>query len=70
MDVSSCGHDAVLDGRTIYHVTVSLFPNWMGSPQERFYELAGDRLHRRTGPMLLRESEPRAHLIWQWASAP
>jgi hypothetical protein len=30
--------------RVIHHVVLSLFPNWVGSDQQRRVELAGDRL--------------------------
>lgn len=62
--VSYSGPYEVLAGRLVHHVEVSLFPNWVGGSQERFYELEDDRLRLSTAPMLLSGSEQQAHLIW------
>lgn len=62
--VSYSGPYEVLDRRVVHHVEVSLFPNWVGGSQERFYELEEDRLRLSTAPMLLGGSEQQAHLIW------
>lgn len=49
----------------IHHIEASLFPNWTGSHQERFFEFSGDRLILRTPPMLMLGSEVTGQLIWQ-----
>ena len=36
----------------IHHVEGSLFPNWEGGPQKRFFELKGNRLKLSTPPTL------------------
>jgi hypothetical protein len=41
---SYCGRYEVKDDRIVHHVELSLFPNWVGEPQERYFEFAGDRL--------------------------
>jgi hypothetical protein len=56
------------DGEIIHHVQVSLFPNWVGGEQRRFYELDGDRLTLSTAPMLLAGIERRAFLVWERAA--
>lgn len=56
------------DGEIIHHVQVSLFPNWVGDVQRRFYELDGDRLTLSTAPMLLAGIERRAFLVWERAA--
>jgi hypothetical protein len=53
------------EGRVVHHVEVSLFPNWVGSAQERRYELAGDRLSLSTAPLLQDGRERRAYLVWE-----
>ena len=68
--VSYCGRYEVRDGTVVHRVEVSLFPNWVGTEQERYYELEGDRLRLSTAPMLLGGSEQRAYLIWERVPRP
>jgi hypothetical protein len=63
------GRYEVRDGRMIHHVEVSLFPNWVGRDQERFYELDGDRLRLSTEPLPFGSSYQVAHLEWQRVTA-
>jgi hypothetical protein len=37
-------------GFVVHHVEGSLFPNWEGEEQKRFFELSGNRLKLRTPP--------------------
>jgi Lipocalin-like domain len=46
-------------------VELSLFPNWVGSDQERLVELRGNRLRLSTRPVLLGGVQQTAHLIWE-----
>jgi hypothetical protein len=39
--------------RVIHHVELSLFPNWVGTDQQRSVELSGDRLILSARPLLL-----------------
>jgi len=39
-------------GFVVHRVEGSLFPNWEGEGQKRFFELSGDRLRLRTPPTL------------------
>lgn len=63
--LSYCGTYEVFPDRVIHHVAVSLYPNWSGSAQERFYLLDGDRLELSTAPMPLHADVPRACLSWK-----
>ena len=67
--VSYAGTYEVQKGMVVHHVEVSLFPNWVGAVQERFYECTGDRLSLHTTPMLLGGLEQRGYLIWERTSA-
>ena len=49
----------------IHHVEMSLFPNWVGTQQERRLGLSGDRLTLSTAPLLLNGRHRTAHLIWE-----
>jgi hypothetical protein len=52
--------------RTVtHHLEGALLPNWVGSNQTRFFELAGNRLTLRTPPLLIGSREAVGHLIWQ-----
>ena len=51
--------------RVLHHVTMSLFPNWIGGDQVRNVELNGNRLTLSTMPMLISGSQRTAHLIWE-----
>jgi hypothetical protein len=50
--------------RVVHHVELSLFPNWVGTDQERAAELAGDRLTLSAGPLLLAGKQQVARLVW------
>ncbi len=41
---SYCGRYEIRSEQVIHHVEVSLFPNWTGQDQIRFYRFEGDRL--------------------------
>ena len=64
--VSYCGRYEVRDGAVVHHVELSLFPNWVGSEQVRFAEVAGDELTISTGPLPI-GGETVSRLVWQRA---
>jgi len=47
-----------------HHVTTSLFPNWVGTDQKRFYKLSGDRLIISTPTVLVAGHPMDVMLIW------
>jgi hypothetical protein len=49
----------------VHHVELSLFPNWVGSDQERWVELAGDRLTLSASPLLLAGKQQVPRLVWE-----
>lgn len=50
----------------VHHVEGSLFPNWVGTKQERQFELDGRRLSLRTPPMAMNAGYKEVHtLIWE-----
>lgn len=63
--VSYCGQYEFHGDTVIHHVKLSLFPNWVGSSQERLVELKGNRLTLSTRPVLLGGMQQTAHLIWE-----
>ncbi len=63
--VSYCGRYEFQEDTVIHHVELSLFPNWVGSDQERLVELRGNRLTLSTRPILLGGKQQTAHLIWK-----
>jgi hypothetical protein len=53
------------NGLIIHHVEGSLFPNWEGQEQKRFFDLSGNRLKLSTPPIWWGGEEIVAMLIWQ-----
>jgi hypothetical protein len=51
--------------RVVHHVELSLFPNWVGTDQERAVEVSGDRLTLTAGPLLLDGEQQIARLVWE-----
>lgn len=56
-------------GYVIHHVEGSLFPNWEGNPQKRFFELEGKRLKLSTPPILWGGGEIIGVLVWERVDA-
>jgi len=52
-------------GFVIHHVEGSLFPNWEGQRQKRFFELSGNRLKLSTPPTLWGGGEVVGVLTWE-----
>jgi hypothetical protein len=52
-------------GDRVHHVELSLFPNWVGSDQERWVELAGGRLILSASPLPLAGRQQVPRLIWE-----
>ena len=63
--VAYAGRYSFHGDRVIHHVELSLFPNWIGSDQERWVELAGDRLTLSASPLLLAGQQQVPRLVWQ-----
>jgi hypothetical protein len=51
--------------RVIHHVELSLFPNWVGSDQQRWVELTKDRLTLSASPLLLAGTQQVPRLVWE-----
>lgn len=62
---SYCGSYEVKHDKIIHHIELSLFPNWSGEAQDRYFEFAGDRLTLRTPPAVIGGVERTAIAIWQ-----
>ncbi|MEP0873806.1 lipocalin-like domain-containing protein [Trichocoleus desertorum AS-A10] len=63
--ISYCGSYKLEDHKVVHHVNVSFFPNWVGTDQVRFVELAGDRLTLSTPQMVVYGIEQVGYLIWE-----
>ena len=53
------------EGVVIHHVEGSLFPNWTGAEQTRFFAFVGDQLILRTPPMPYRGTMFTLELVWE-----
>jgi hypothetical protein len=65
--VSYCGKYSVEGGRIYHDMEVSLFPNWEGDKQERFYSFQGDSLILSTPLQLVGGILLSSHLVWEKA---
>lgn len=65
--LSYAGTYEIGEGEIIHHVQVSLFPNWVGDAQRRYFAFDGDHLTLSTAPILLGGTERRAYLVWERA---
>jgi hypothetical protein len=61
--VAYAGRYSFHGDRVIHHVELSLFPNWVGSDQQRWVELAGDRLILSASPLLLAGKQQVPRLV-------
>jgi hypothetical protein len=68
--VAYAGRYSFLGDRVVHHVELSLFPNWVGSDQERWMELAGDRLILSASPLLLAGKQQVPRLVWERVDPP
>ena len=60
-----CGTYKIVEDKIIHQIEVSLFPNWTGIDQVRYFELKGNRLTLSTPLLLLRGKKQTAHLVWE-----
>ena len=63
--VCYCGTFHVGVQSVVHQIEVSLFPNWVGTSQERFYEFVGNTLRLSSKPFLINGEQQTAHLIWR-----
>ena len=63
--VSYCGRYELRDGMVIHRLEMSLFPNWVGTEQQRFVSWDGDQLVLSTAPIPLAGDTQTAHLTWR-----
>jgi hypothetical protein len=63
------GRYEVRGDKMIHHVEVSLFPNWVGQEQERYYTLEGNILCLSTEPLPFRDTHQTAYLEWERVSS-
>lgn len=53
------------DGFVIHQIEGSLFPNWEGSAQKRFFEFSGNRMKLSTPPIRWGGDQATAVLVWE-----
>jgi hypothetical protein len=68
--VAYAGRYSFHGDRVVHHVELSLFPNWVGSDQQRWVELAGDRLTLSADPLLLAGKQQVPRLVWERVDRP
>ena len=63
--VAYAGRYTFYGDRVVHHVELSLFPNWVGSDQERSVELVEGRLILSASPLLLAGRQQVPRLVWE-----
>lgn len=63
-----CGKYEIQDNKVIHHIETSLFPNWVGVDQERFFEFRDNQLTLSTPPFLVNGKQQIGYLIWEQSS--
>ncbi len=53
------------EGTVIHHVEGSLFPNWVGTDQRRFFEFSGKQLTLTTPPIPAGGQQATARLVYE-----
>jgi len=51
--------------QVVHHVELSLFPNWVGTDQQRFADLSDDTLILSANPLLLAGKRQVPRLVWR-----
>lgn len=67
---SYCGPFEVRGDRVVHHIEACLFPNWVGTTQERAATLTGERLILRTDPQKTRRGVQTSTVTWRRAAQP
>ncbi len=65
--ISYSGRYEVAGDRVYHNIEVSLFPNWIGEKQERYYKFEGDTLILSTPLQLVGGMMLSSHLVWERA---
>jgi hypothetical protein len=63
--ISYSGPYEVTETSVFHNIEVSLFPNWIGEKQERFYKFNGKRLTLSTPLQLVGGMQLCSHLVWE-----
>ncbi|MBI3630662.1 MAG: lipocalin-like domain-containing protein [Candidatus Rokubacteria bacterium] len=67
--IAYCGTYTVnlAEGVVVHQLEFSLFPNWTGTAQKRFFEVSGDRLTLTTPPYPSGGGQVTSRLVWERA---
>jgi len=63
-----CGAYSIQGDRILHQVEVSSLAVWIGTTQERWLKIDGDRLEILTAPLSVDSEAPVGRLVWQRAS--
>lgn len=63
--ISYAGRYTVHDNTVVHQIEVSLFPNWLGVNQKRFFRFDGKQLVLSTPLMLVGGRQLRTNLVWE-----
>ncbi len=63
--ISYSGRYEIQEKKVIHHLQASLFPNWVGTYQERLFEFTEDYLSLTTPSFRVSDKRLTGHLIWE-----
>jgi hypothetical protein len=63
--IAYAGRYTVSGDTVTHHVEASLFPNWVGRPEIRYYKFEGNVLTLRTGEIRSGKNTVIAQLVWE-----
>jgi hypothetical protein len=67
--IAYCGQYEIQTNKVIHHIKASLFPNWVGLKQERFFEFIGNnQLSLSAAPFLMSGKQRTARVLWERVS--
>lgn len=63
--LSYCGQYEIQANEVCHHIKASMFPNWMGTTQKRFFEFEQeDRLLLKSSPFSMHGKQRVAYMVW------
>ncbi len=66
--IAYCRTYEVKGDKVVHHGELSLFPNWTGGDQERFFQFSGNQLILCTPPLTVGGADLIMQLVWQRAT--
>jgi len=63
--ISYCGKYEIQANKVIHHVDACLYPNWVGTKQERFFEFKGEQLLLTSTQQMSNGQKLTSYILWE-----